>query len=85
MRTYSVRLRAAGHSNVLGIKMAQHYARELDSAFALVVNFQGDPEVTITTLNTCGQCLRLSHLLAGRGDTEGMKFADTGQLCFEYK
>lgn len=63
--------------------MAQRYARELDSVFALVMNFQGDPEVTLTTLNTRGQYLRVPCLLAGHGDTEGMKFADSGQLCFE--
>ena len=65
--------------------MAQRCAGELDSVFALVTNFHRDPEVTVTTLSTRGQYLRVPHLLAGHGDTEGMKFADTGQLCFEYK
>lgn len=65
--------------------MAQRYPGELGSVFALAMNFQGDPEITSTTLNARGQCLRVPHSLAGHGDTERMESADTVQLCFEYK
>lgn len=48
-----------------------------------VMNFQEDPGLTLTPLGTRGQCLCVPHSLAGHGDTEGMEFADTGQLRFE--
>lgn len=63
--------------------MAQCNFGELDIVFASVMNFQGDPRVTLTTLNTRGQYLCVPHLLAGQGDTEGMEFTGSGQLCFE--